>query len=87
MYDKADFEEMKKSLEETNWLEDFIQNANLLDVGGAWLKLKCKLHTLRDQNVPQSKAGELPWRGKGDIPISQDPVSYTHLTLPTILRV
>ena len=72
MYDKADFEEMKKSLEETNWLEDFIQNANLLDVEGAWLKLKCKLHTLRDQNVPQSKAGELPWRGKGDIPISQD---------------
>ena len=36
------------------------------------MKLKCKLHTLRDQNVPQSKAGELPWRGKGDIPISQD---------------
>ena len=22
--------------------------------------------------MPQSKAGELPWRGKGDIPISQD---------------
>ena len=46
LYDKADFEEMKKSLEETNWLEDFIQNANLLDVEEARLKLKCKLHTL-----------------------------------------
>ena len=72
LYDKANFEDMKRSLEESNWLEEFIQNVNLLDVEGAWLKLKCKLHTLRDQNVPQSKVGELPWKGKGDIPISRD---------------
>ena len=72
LYDKANFEDMKRSLEESNWLEEFIQNANLYDVEGAWLKLKSKLHALRDEHVPQSKIGELSWKGKGDIPISQE---------------
>ena len=72
LYDKANFEDMKRSLEEKNWLEKVIENVKLLDVEMARLKLKCKLYTLQDKNVPRNKVGEIPWKAKGDIPISKD---------------
>ena len=41
-----------------------------------------RLQTLFDASTPQ-----LLWQGTIRLPVTAEPVSYTHLTLPTILRV
>ena len=60
---------MKIAMDEDNWLQIFIRDADQLDVNDCWAMLKTKLHHLR--NVPQSKVGEPSWRGKGRVPISK----------------
>ena len=57
-------------MNEDNWLESFIQNANHMDINECWLIFKRKLHHLRDQHVPQDKVGEPPWKSKGKVPIN-----------------
>ena len=62
---------MKRAIDESNWLEGFIQDTNRLDVNESWVMFKNKLHQLRDQHVPQSKVVEPLWKSKGNVPISQ----------------
>ena len=71
LYDKANYETMKRAIDESSWLEGFIQDTNRLDVNESWVMFKNKLHQLRDQHVPQSKVVEPLWKSKGNVPISQ----------------
>ena len=55
LYDKANYGAMKIAMDEDNWLQIFIRDADQLDVNDCWAMLKTKLHHLRNQYVPQSK--------------------------------
>ncbi|MEO0687917.1 MAG: hypothetical protein AAFY76_23390, partial [Cyanobacteria bacterium J06649_11] len=71
LYDKANYGAMKMAMDNDNWLQIFIRDADQLDVNDCWTMLKTKFHHLRDQYVPQNKVGEPSWRSKGRVPISK----------------
>ena len=63
---------MKKSLCDSNWIDDFIKLANNPETKpeDLWKLLKSKILELRNQFVPRGTPNGKPnWRTKGSIPV------------------
>ena len=72
VYDKADFEGMRRNIKDSNWVEKFVSSGNGKSVEELWNSLKSKLQHLRDNFVPKTKiSGKPSWEEKGNIPISK----------------
>ena len=69
-FNKANYALMIQELEETNFLDEYIQSANILTVEQCWEKLKKKIIDLRNRYVPVKQEGDT-WR-KGKIPINYE---------------
>ena len=55
IYDKADYEAMRRELDASEWQEKFIQKANNTNVEESWKDLKANLLALRNKYVPRKQ--------------------------------
>lgn len=69
IYDKADFDSIRQTLDDAKWKDSFKLTATNLDVNECWKILKNKLTELRDQYIPKGKVGDPAWKSKGQFPI------------------
>ena len=70
IYDKADYEAMRRELDASEWQEKFIQKANNTNVEESWKDLKANLLALRNKYVPRKQ--EEFWKNKGEFPASYE---------------
>ena len=73
VYDKGDFEGMKKLLVEERWMEDYVATAAGKSIEQLWECLKSKILDLRDNFVPKKNTSSVPkWKEVGTFPVNQD---------------
>ena len=71
-YDSADFEEMRKDLDSSNWQQEFIRTVDQKSVEDLWKIFKDKFLNLRNSFVPLKEVGGQDWRKKGKVPIGRE---------------
>ena len=71
-YHKADFMSMKRNLEVSSWLPNFIQHSNTLTTEECWMEFRDKMDELRNCYVPSKSKGAEFWRSKGKVPINSE---------------
>lgn len=67
-FHKADYDEMRQHLQDTNWVETFLQETDKIPVNEKWKIFKNKLHEVRDKFVPTTTS-DMAWKKKGSIPV------------------
>ena len=73
LYDKADFEAMRKQLEDDGWSDQFVSSAESKSVEELWVSLKSTLMKLRKLYVPMKKSSSTPkWKQAGSFPVDKD---------------
>ena len=73
-FSKGDFTSTRKSLNESNWIDDYLGLASRPDVDleDLWNSLKSNILDLRNKFVPRGKTGKAAWQEKGDIPLEKE---------------
>ena len=72
VYDRADYEAMKKHLNDVRWKEEYLQSGQNKTIEELWNALKLKLMDLRNRFVPKPKISEKPkWKERGSVPINR----------------
>ena len=72
LYNKGDYDEMKKHLASSHWAQEYSVLVKTADVEVMWTSLKSKLLGLRDKYVPRQIINSKPlWKEKGCCPISK----------------
>lgn len=70
LYEKADYESMRKHLQSLKWKDDFVSNTNHKSIEMLWENIKTTIMSLRDSFVPKTKQNGKPkWKEKGTVPI------------------
>ena len=73
LYDKADYDAMRKQLIDDGWREEFIASANNKSVEQLWESLKSVHMKMRQKFVPVKKCSSTPhWKEIGGFPIDHD---------------
>ena len=71
-YDKTDFEEIQRSLVDSQWTTKFVAENMNQSTDVCWLTFKAKMYEIREKFVQTRLSGTPHWKCKGDIPISED---------------
>ena len=72
LYCKANYKEMKKHLESSNWSKNYVESVKEKHINDAWDEFKCKMIQLRNEHVPKQLGGRSSWKNKGHVPINND---------------
>ena len=73
VYDKANFDDMRKNLAEEKRCDNFIASVNVMSIEQIWDSIKTKIISLRDNFVPKKSNSSRPdWKGVAGIPIDSD---------------
>ena len=70
IYEKADYEAMRKHLQSLKWKDSYVLNNKHKSIEILWEDIKSAVINLRDRFVPRSKdSGKPKWKEKGTVPI------------------
>ena len=73
IYEKGDFEAMRKRLADEGWLEEFVAAAEGRSIEQLWDDIKSKIHKLRNEFVPKKKFSAVPqWKNVGAFPVNRN---------------
>ena len=72
VYEKADFEAMRRHLTDSNWEEVYLSSGGDKNYEDLWHSLKSQLWELRNRFVPKGKISTISWKEIGGFPITKE---------------